>query len=193
MVKFSYQKGPRAHYSTLQRVRAHFGLTQRDLAGLLGVTRSMVAMDERGKRRLPLPALEKLTPLVLALPGPDGTAPALPAPVLSAADRRTLSARLKELELGICQAREKLARCQARWSQARLWRQALPTLRRALPERQQRWLNILEDQAAATLAGEDGTPALLALRLDTLRFEATEITRLLAEDIPGAPVFDKDQ
>ncbi len=49
----SGSKGPKPSYNMLQLVRTHLGLTQQQVADLLGVSRTAVAMEERGERRLP--------------------------------------------------------------------------------------------------------------------------------------------
>ena len=46
-------------------IRKLLGINQHDLALLLQVSRSQVAMYESGKRRLPLQAMEKLSKLLL--------------------------------------------------------------------------------------------------------------------------------
>ncbi|GAA4364573.1 hypothetical protein GCM10023185_34200 [Hymenobacter saemangeumensis] len=182
---FSNHRGPSPSHNATQLVRAHLGLTQQDLARLMQVSRTAVAMDERGERYLPWPKSKLLHDLCTVLPTPHGSAPvpAVPAPVLSAADRKELDWRRRTIALEVFPLEQKLARVEVRLAQARLWQQALPALRAAFPAedaRAQRWLDYFEAEAAATLSTDSGQPALLKLRLATVAFELAEIDWLLA-------------
>ena len=52
MVKFLVSKEYRLFLANLRRVREQAGLTQQDLAKLLGQTQSFISKVERGERRL---------------------------------------------------------------------------------------------------------------------------------------------
>ena len=190
MKKFSHFQGPQLADNTSQLIRGHFGLTQPELAGLLGVSRSTVAMSEQGEtgaRSLPTAAWQRLMALALAMPVPDGLAlvPAVPAIVaLLPYQREELELRLRRLQVDEYPLQKQLAQAQTHLAQARLRLQALPALRTAFPvddERAQRWLTRFGEDAETTLRDEGATPAQLQLRLDVLAFERAGITRLLAE------------
>ncbi|MCB2377573.1 hypothetical protein LGH70_08265 [Hymenobacter sp. BT635] len=180
---FSHRRGPRRYHNIQQLVRAHFGLSQPDVARLLHLTRATVAMDEARQRNMPTAAWLRFHHLVQALPVPDGPAPvptAAPMP-LSDDERAALQLRLQGIRGQEYPLQQKLTRCQTRLAQARLRLQALPTLHLAYPdERGQRWLANFETEARENLESEAGKPALLELRLRVLAYEAAEITRLLA-------------
>ncbi|TGE23643.1 hypothetical protein E5K00_00045 [Hymenobacter aquaticus] len=184
---FSRHRGPRSYQNIQQLVRAHFGLSQPDVARLLHLTRAAVAMDERGERDMPTAAWLRFHHLTQALPTPDGPAPVpVAAPgCLSEDAQARLRLRLQGIQVEEYPLREKLARCQTRLAQARLRLQALPALHLAFPdERGQRWLANFEAEAHEILEIDAGQPALLELRLRVLAFEAAEITRLLAAAPP---------
>ncbi|PJJ61293.1 helix-turn-helix domain-containing protein [Hymenobacter chitinivorans] len=185
--KFSRHRGPRAYQNIQQLVRAHFGLSQPDVARLLHLTRATVAMDERGERSMPTAAWFRFHHLTQVLPVPDGPAPVpAPAPLrLSEQEQDTLRLRLKDIEREEYPLRQKLTRCQTQLAQARLRLQALPALHLAYPdERGQQWLADFAAEAHEVLDRNSGTPAILALRLRVLAFEAAEIVPLLAEAAP---------
>lgn len=96
--KFSHQKGPNQLRNTVQRVRAELSLTQDDLARLLDVSRSAVAMAERGARSLPWPNVLLLHALQTALLVPPLAPDTLPPPPLSAAERDDLASALAALD-----------------------------------------------------------------------------------------------
>ena len=192
MRKFSRQRSPSPYLSLSEAVQASFGLTQEQLAYLLGVSRATLSLDGRptttpgGMRRLPLQALQRLTVLQQQLPAPYGPAPT-PAATAGGAllpdEQETLELRLQKIELERYPLEQQLARCQTRLAQARLRQQALPTLRATFaPDdaRAQQALDHLSQNADLTLRHDGGTPALLELRLRVLAFEAAEIERLLA-------------
>ncbi|WP_400191429.1 hypothetical protein [Hymenobacter sp. B81] len=59
-------------------VRAHFALTQQELAHFVGVSRALLASAETGRRQLPEAAEHRLWVLARHLPPPDGQGPAAP-------------------------------------------------------------------------------------------------------------------
>ncbi|WP_046243675.1 helix-turn-helix domain-containing protein [Hymenobacter terrenus] len=61
-------------------VRAHFGLSMRQLARLLGVSVGFVGHLEAGRKQLPLPLALRLLPLGRLLPPPLGQGLPAPAP-----------------------------------------------------------------------------------------------------------------
>lgn len=192
MRRFSRNR-PLTPYLTLpEAVQASFGLTQEQLAYLLGVSRATLAQDGQptsvpgGIRSLPLQALQRLTILQQQLPAPYGPAsvplpPELPAP-LPPDERETLELRRQKIELEKHPLNLQLARCQTRLAQARLRQQALPTLQTTLAPADAfvtQMLNHLGQDADQTLRHESATAQLLALRLRLLDYEAAEIERLL--------------
>ncbi|RZK43849.1 MAG: helix-turn-helix domain-containing protein [Hymenobacter sp.] len=176
---FSHQRGPLASHTTEQAVRAQLGLTQQDLARLLGVSRTALAMAEQGSRDLPSAATVRLLGLWQAL----ATMPApVAAAVLSAGQREDLSIRLQGIQLEEYPLRQQLRRVQIRLTQARVRQQAESVLRAALPATEalaHRKLGRLAEAADACLRDESATPALLELRLRVLAFERAEIEKLL--------------
>ncbi|WP_400191055.1 helix-turn-helix domain-containing protein [Hymenobacter sp. B81] len=99
-------------------VRAHFALTQQELARFVGVGRAMLARVEAGQRRLPEAAEHRLWVLARQLPPPDGQGPAAPdftagsaAPAgagLSAADAELLRRRRQRLRFYVAKLRFEL-------------------------------------------------------------------------------------
>lgn len=185
---FSRHHEPTPYLNRAELLRANFGLTQQEIADLLGVSRASVAMDERCERWLSGVAglrqaqlMEATAPHLIAGPLP---APAGPAPALSARERETLRLRLMGIEVVAYPLRQQLARCQTRRAQAALRQQVLPALRAAFPAddaRAQRWLDYFGDMAQLMLDEVGATPELLTLQLAVLAFEASETTRLLGD------------
>ncbi|WP_310392324.1 hypothetical protein [Hymenobacter sp.] len=194
MRKFSHHRGLRAHHTLLQRIQAHFGFTQQEVADLLDVTRTVLSMSERPGRTLPFEAWKRLQWLLDALPAEPADGSTL-APAFSDDEREGLDLRRRSLELQAQALGQQLARSQTRLAQARLRQQAMPGLRTTFPatdELAQVRFTIWERRAAATVRTEGNAAAMLALRLAVLTFEATEIGRLLGgggvnkdEKIPG--------
>lgn len=186
--KFSRHREPTPYLNGAALLRANFGLTQQEMANLLGVSRASVAMDERGERLisgaagLRLRQLEQaVAPHLIAGPLP---VPAGPPPALSAYECETLRLRLMGIELAAYPLRKQLARCQTRRAQAALRLRVLPVLRAAFPSddaRAQRWLEYFGDMAQLMLDEVGATPELLTLQLAVLAFEATETKRLLGD------------
>lgn len=176
---FSHQRGPLASHGIEQTVRVQLGLTQQDLARLLGVSRTALAMAEQGSRDLPSPAAGRLLAMWQALA--EMPAP-VSATVLSARQREDLSMRLQAIQLEEYPLRQQLRRVQIRLTQARVRQQAEPALRAALPATEalaHRKLGRLAEESDAYLRDEGATPALLELRLRVLAFERAEIEQLL--------------
>ncbi|MBO2013118.1 antitoxin Xre-like helix-turn-helix domain-containing protein [Hymenobacter negativus] len=196
MRKFSNQRGPEAHHSILERVQAHFGFTQQEIADVLGVSRGALTMAASNRRSLPPDAWMRLLQFQQALPVAESNAvPAAPAPVpgladlvLTADDRQDLDLRRRTLLLQATLLGEQLARHQTRLAQARLRLQALPSLRAAFPaddEVAQSLFKVWQNQAAATLRKATGPLARLALRQAVLAFEAGKLEKLLADNEGG--------
>lgn len=191
MHKFSRHRGPRQYQPTMQRIQACFGLTQQELADVLGVSRGVLTMNGRGGRSLPPEAWTRLLQFHQALPvaQPDAEpapapAPSLPTPAFSADERQELDLRRRSLALKAVALGEERARRHTRLAQARLRLEALPGLRASFPaddEVAQALLKVWQNQAAATLRNEAGPAALLALRLRVLAFEVSETAKLLEE------------
>ncbi|RYY19410.1 MAG: helix-turn-helix domain-containing protein [Cytophagaceae bacterium] len=177
---FSRQRGPLASHGTAQAVRAQLGFTQQDLARLLGVSRTALAMAEQGSRALPAAAAARLLTLgqaLAAMPTP------VPVAVLSARQREALAMRLQAIQLEEYPVRQQLRQVQIRLAQARVRQQAEPALRAILPATEalaHRKLGRLAEESDAYLRDEGATPALLELRLRVLAFERAELEKLLA-------------
>lgn len=178
---FSHQRGPAASHGLAQTVRAHLGLTQQDLAVLLGVSRATLAMAELGHRSLPPAAnllLEQLGEAITAVP----KEPAAAAVLLSPEQRDTLTVRRQGIGLEESALQQQLKRAQTRLLQARQRQQAESVLRAALPATNaaaHRKLSRLAEEAEQYLRAAGATPAMLELRLRVLAFERTEIDKLL--------------
>ena len=69
----------RATLSLAAAVRAHFGLTQAELAGFVGVSRANLAHVEAGRKRLGPGPDQRLLVLARQLPPPDGHGPPAPS------------------------------------------------------------------------------------------------------------------
>ncbi|GAA3946566.1 hypothetical protein [Hymenobacter algoricola] len=122
-------------------VRAHFHLTQVEIAAWLGVTKAQANHLEAGRRILNEAAAEALAPLLRQLP-PPGPAPAAlrldsaaPAPPLALAppEAAPLLARLDYCQHHARRLRRLLRPLTARAAVAARWAVALPALRAALP------------------------------------------------------------
>lgn len=129
--------------SALADVRRHFGLSQQELAGWLGVSEAQAGHLETGRRALAGDAAEALAPLVAHLPLPGaalatGTlrlASAVGPPPLALAppDAAPLAARLDYCQHHAHRLRRQLRPLEAQAAVCARWAAALPTLRAALP------------------------------------------------------------
>lgn len=184
---FSHKQGSSPSHGIEQTVRAHLGLTQQELARLLGVSRTTLAMAEHGSRDLPPAVSVQLLRLWQAIADAPAT-PETPVP-LSSAQRDTLDLRRLAIKREEYPVHQQLKRIQIRLAQARQRQQVEPALRAALPASEvqaHRWLGRLADEADARLRDEGGEPVLLELRLRVLAFERAEIDKLLGEPILDA-------
>ncbi|RTQ52540.1 hypothetical protein EJV47_05890 [Hymenobacter gummosus] len=192
-------------------VRAHFGLTQAELAQFVGVSRALLGHDEAGRRVLPEAAAHRLWVLARFLPPPDGQGP--PAPdfadesgaAAEAPDARVLEKRRKRLRFYIIKARFELDQRggRARGYARRQW--ALHTLRPLLatpdepgadgrlrwlgatPDapRDLHWLDGLTIRTAATAEPLTATErALRQARLRGLEAEQAALDELLGNQEP---------
>lgn len=127
--------------SALADVRRHFGLSQQELAGWLGVSNAQAGHLETGRRALAGDAAEALAPLVARLPLPSAALAAgalrlasAAAPLaLSPPDAAPLAARLDYCQHHARRLRRALAPLEAQAATAARWAAALPALRAALP------------------------------------------------------------
>ncbi|SHK09131.1 helix-turn-helix domain-containing protein [Hymenobacter psychrotolerans] len=194
-------------------VRAHFGLSQEELARYLGVTRGLVAHLEAGRRPPTAAVSRRLGYLAALLPPPTGHGPAAPrfgvpeplpplalpalpdlggAPDAAPLRRRLLQVRAQaaRLRLALHQAGKGSALQQRReWGLA-LLRAALPPAEATAAAEQAhlgRWLAVL----AADIGGSAATPArraaqaLALLRVAALEAEAAALTPLLGRQVPA--------
>lgn len=181
---------PVPHYLAL--VRAGLGLTQAQLAGVLGVSRQFITRVEAGERPLPAGAGEALAWLARGLPSaptPDSAGPEAEPPAPDPAEAALLPARAEALAYEVGQLSRRLARGQARARRAHDWLRAVPVLEAALPagaERSRLWLAATTADAEAALEGA-GRPTLhrlLAARLVGLRAEAEALAAELGVGPP---------
>jgi len=180
-------------------VRAHFGLSQQELASYLGVSAGLVAHLEAGRRR-PAPAtVARLTALALLLPPPEGHGPpAPPAPTATPTNPAALpEGPATPLAPGPLRQRQRACRLLAATLGARLHalQKGAATLarrRRGLAQLQAALLPTADAATAGWLAGlaqavAAPSPAaataqvLLAVRIEALTAEAAALGRLLGE------------
>ena len=189
---FSRHRATQPDLAGGQKVRACFGLTQQQLALLLGVSREVLAADETGRRYLMGPPgrlLDELAQVVRSLP-PVEASPPPPASEMTDYDFGALRLRLMAIGLEEYRLRRQLARCQTQLAQMRRRTQALPALRATLPADNTyaaRWLTQLADDAVVIQRLEEPQEQLLLLRLRVLAFEAGETARLVGETGPTLP------
>lgn len=168
------------HYLAL--IRVGLGLTQAQIAQVLGVSRQFVTQIEAGQRVLPPAAGIVLAWLTQALPPPGPPAP--PGPLAPAAEAAPLQARAAAVAYELQQLLRRLARGQARAGRAADWLRAAPLLLATLPteaEGPRLWVAATTAEAEEALEGE-GSPArhrLLAARLAGLQAEAAALAGYL--------------
>ncbi|MBF9224330.1 hypothetical protein [Hymenobacter ruricola] len=189
--KFSHRRAGQSNLTSGRQVQACFGLTQLQLALLLGVSREALAAAEAGRRYLSGPPgvlLSELAQLVQALPpavdAANSPSPAQSAPALPEYSRNALRLRLMAIGLEEYRLRQQLDRCQTQVAQMQRREQALPALQALLPPGNAyaaTWLTQFAADAAAIRQLEEPQAALLALRLRVLAFEASETAALLSE------------
>lgn len=110
-------------------VRAHFGLTQPELAAYLGLTRVQIGHAETGRRGLGTAALAGLLPLADCLPAAAPPAP----PAFGTPDPGPLAARLDYCQHHAARLRRELRPLEAQATAAGHWEAALPAIRATLP------------------------------------------------------------
>ncbi len=181
--------------SLVEAVRVHFGVGQARLAAYLGVSRSLVSMEDLNLRNLPTVAMLRLLPLGRALPPPwaDGPAdpPPAPAPPLAPPPPlpgppapAPLHRRLRACEAALFRAARALKVAERPALQARRLLVALPAMAATLPAtdvRAQRQIPFLEADARDRF-GPAPTAArgLRAARAEALRTEAAWLRAWLA-------------
>ena len=193
---------PYASDERLTATRAHFGLSQREAAHLLGTTQAHINHAEVGRRALPYPAglrLRALHALVLAAPaGPPPPAPDeaddLGLALGRLADCRYAAARLANRLAQPLPARAAPARQRLAGATAVPAALAAPDATDPLPParlgaQRAQWALLLS-QARQELLGTSGrAPTLLAqARLAGLRAEAAVLAAALETPEPAAPV-----
>ena len=176
--------GRRAISSTtvVRAVRQHFNLTLEELAGYLRVSMGLVSHLEAGRRRMSTEIVQRLLPLLQALPPPAASPdPDDPATYLAPPDAAPLAARLDYCQHHARQLRRELTAITQKIETARRWQQALPPLlAQAADERARAWLLRRQEQAAADLNGDTAARYhLLRLRLAALEAEAAGLAALL--------------
>ncbi len=181
-------------------MRAHFGLTQHELARYLGVSAGFVGHLEAGRKRPPLAAVQRLTRLALLLPPPEGYGPpAAPAPAATPDNPAALpDGPATPLAPGLLHGRrracllqaaalgQQLRRLQARAAALACRRRGLARLQTAFgpaaDAADARWLaGLAEDVAAADRdpAAAASAQVLLAVRIAALTAEAEALGRWL--------------
>ncbi|MGI4871846.1 MAG: helix-turn-helix domain-containing protein [Janthinobacterium lividum] len=169
--------------STGHFVRTELGLTQQELAWLLGVSRVALAKEEGNSRQLPPDAMRRLLDVARLLHTLAAPASPPPLPPPDAAQRETLALRLLAIQLAEYPVRQELARQQQRLAQFRRRTQAAPAIQALLPAEAthaRQALDSLLRQADGYLALDATEPLLPELRLRVLAFERAEIERILA-------------
>lgn len=178
-------------------IREHFGLTQERLALWLGVSRTVVAHAEGGRRNLPLDRSTQEGRLMLAAMGqlltPDRVTAAVPAPLPPpAVAHGPHERRLHECRHTVRQLTRKLEAMQKRALCLENRLQALPILRAypgevKNPARDAGWLALFEAEAVDGLRDECGAgpQRLLAARLAGLQREAELLEELLNANPPA--------
>lgn len=171
-------------------VRAHYGISQTGLALYLSVSRSLLSLADINRRQLPTEALNRLIPLVEAMPPPwgQGRAEPPPAPLPAAAPAppladlpapEVLRRRQTICELELYSATRALTLIEHTTAQARRLLAILPALAATLPPvdtsagaRAHRQLSLLEAEARDRLGpGPAATRALLLARQAALNQE----------------------
>ncbi|WP_052732706.1 helix-turn-helix domain-containing protein [Hymenobacter terrenus] len=176
----------------LGAVRKHFGLSQADVAGLLGVSQPKVNDAEAGTRPLPAPAARRLRALAALLATPPG--PPLPVDWAPVAERLA-QCRAQAEVLRVRLAHEVPARAAA--AAARLdAAEALPAALAAIEaapltpaQRQGQLGQLLQLQGGAAVEWHTHSgpapAALLAARHAGLLAEAAALAQALAAEKPG--------
>ena len=124
--------------ASLLALRRYFDLTQPDLADYLGLSRTLLAHAEAGRRSLPLEATARLLPLLGLLPPPHGSGPADPPPLppdpaeVTPSGAAALRTRLDTCRYEAGNLAYRLRQLQRRATPLRR-RRALPALLAALP------------------------------------------------------------
>lgn len=119
----------------MKTLRSQWGLTQEELAALIGVTRGLLSMYESGRRQLPTPASIRLAELHLLLQQP-ATIKAVPAALqkreaaLLAKTEKQLNARAQRAAMEAARAARLLDKMQERY---RLLQQKMLLIQAALP------------------------------------------------------------
>ena len=178
-----------SYISHLLAVRAHFLLSQAELAAWLGLSRALLASVETGREQLPRPARPWLRSWQAALAAALPEEPAAPEPPLlppPTTGPAAVLARLAECHYQAQRLGQQLARLHAGHRTARRRLAAGPLLLAALPPpslaepealaRRRRWLaRLLEAATDALLPEAPAGPvaaALLAARRRAWRHEA---------------------
>ncbi|WP_210518651.1 helix-turn-helix domain-containing protein [Hymenobacter terricola] len=181
--------------SRLAILRKYLGLQQQELAGFLGISRSLLANLEANRRSMSREVSERAAPLlvllpeaallaVLAPPTPPPTLPAVPAPGPLEARRDFCLWRAANL-------RYELRTLHAQATIANRWQQAGPTLLAALPPAAPdpappgEWARLtyprlLAEQCATAFTPDDAARYhLLRLQAEALETEAAALAVLL--------------
>ena len=186
--KFSRHRADQPALGAGQLIRAGFGLTQLQLALLLGVSREVLAADEAERRYLlgpPGRLLSELSRIVRELPPDEATAKSPPpAPAMPESRRKKMRLRLMAINLETYRLRQQLERCQTQLAQMRRLLQALQATLPAGNAYAATWLAGIPDEAAFMLRNEGMQEQLLLLRLRVLAFETSETEKLVGEAAP---------
>jgi hypothetical protein len=190
-----------SHVLALLAIRAHFALTQTELAAWLGLGRSMLAMVETGQEQLPRHAWPWLRPWQAALAAAlaeEPPAPLPPLPPLPTTGPAAVWARLAECHYQAQRLGQQLARLQAahrtaarRLAAGPLLLASLPAPTPAEPEalaRRRRWLARLLEAATDALAPEAAAGPVAAALLAARRQAGLHEARLLLAYLQGEEV-----
>jgi transcriptional regulator with XRE-family HTH domain len=192
-------------------VRAHFGLTQAELARYLGTSSARIADFEAGRRRAPGPQYALLDDLGRLLPPPEGSGPpapvfekptlpaelpAAPLPAFGPLPAAPLRRRLRQVLASAArlrlllhqQARGRVVQQRRQWGLGVLQAGLLAGSGPAAPDanaqaHRLRWLATLAADVAAAAPGPaaEAAQALQVVRLLALDLEAAALARLLGD------------
>lgn len=174
-------------------VRRYFGISQADMAGLLGISQGQLANIEAGRRGLSAAAQLRLDPLAALLPESEPATEALPesGPLPIAPTAAPLKARRDYCVWKARHLRWELRSLLPRVEVARRWQTALPALLAALPPAAPdpappgEWLRLTYPRELAQLwataftSDDAARYHLLRLQAEALETEAAALAALL--------------
>ena len=164
-------------------LRAHFNLSQQQLADFLSVNRSLVALAERNKRTLPYTALQKLNLLEAVKNGSLSNAAekqiTATARVQYAIAVKTLNKRIAVCQSNIELYEKQLKLAENKFQQAKNCLQLInslpvPAAKNEEAKKDAKWMEVMELEAMGLMKkyGHQ-TQALLRIKIECLKYETT--------------------